>query len=58
MQTIREFAETFNKKSAVVMEEARRTLLDISESANKVTLKIDPQAVSSPRPPRRQNPPR
>jgi phospholipid/cholesterol/gamma-HCH transport system substrate-binding protein len=58
MQTIREFAETFNKKSAVVMEEARRTLLDISEGANKVTLKIDPQAVSSPRPPRRQNPPR
>ena len=58
MQTIREFAETFNKKSAVVMEEARRTLLDISESANKVTLKIDPQAVSSPRPPRRQTPPR
>jgi phospholipid/cholesterol/gamma-HCH transport system substrate-binding protein len=58
MQTIREFAETFNKKSAVVMEEARRTLVDISESANKVTLKIDPQAVANPRPPRRQNPPR
>ncbi|HET7886609.1 MAG TPA: MlaD family protein [Bradyrhizobium sp.] len=59
MQTIREFAETFNKKSAVVMEEARRTLLDISEGANKVTLKIDPQAVSTaPRPPRRQNPQR
>jgi phospholipid/cholesterol/gamma-HCH transport system substrate-binding protein len=58
MQSIREFAETFNKKSAVVMEEARHTLLDISEGANKVTLKIDPQAVSSPRPPRRQNPQR
>lgn len=58
MQTIREFAETFNKKSAVVMDEARRTLVDISEGANKVTQKIDPQAVSSPRPPRRQNPQR
>ena len=58
MQTIREFAETFNKKSAVVMEEARHALLDISEGANKVTLKIDPQAASSPRPPRRQNPQR
>jgi phospholipid/cholesterol/gamma-HCH transport system substrate-binding protein len=58
MRTIREFAETFNKKSAVVMEEARHTLLDISEGANKVTVKIDPQAASSPRPPRRQNPPR
>jgi phospholipid/cholesterol/gamma-HCH transport system substrate-binding protein len=60
MQTIREFAETFNKKSAVVMDEARHTLLDISESANKVTLKIDPQAAGAgtPRPPRRQAPQR
>jgi phospholipid/cholesterol/gamma-HCH transport system substrate-binding protein len=58
MQSIREFAENFNKKSAVVMEEARRTLLDISEGAKKVALKIDPQAVGSPRPPRRPNPPR
>jgi phospholipid/cholesterol/gamma-HCH transport system substrate-binding protein len=58
MQSIREFAETFNKKSAVVMNEARHTLLDISEGANKVTVKIDPAAVSSPRPPRRQKPPR
>src|SRR5580698_8596964 len=58
MHAIREFAETFNKKSAVVMEEARHTLVDISEGANKVTLKIDPQAVSNPRPPRRQNPQR
>jgi phospholipid/cholesterol/gamma-HCH transport system substrate-binding protein len=58
MRTIREFAETFNKKSAVVMEEARHTLLDISESANKVTLKIDPQGAPAPRPPRRQSPQR
>jgi phospholipid/cholesterol/gamma-HCH transport system substrate-binding protein len=58
MQNIREFAETFNKKSAVVMEEARHTLLDISENANKVTLKIDPQAAPGPRPPRRQSPQR
>jgi hypothetical protein len=40
------------------MEEASHTLLDVSEGANKVTVKIDPQAASSPRPPRRQNPPR
>jgi phospholipid/cholesterol/gamma-HCH transport system substrate-binding protein len=58
MQAIREFAITFNKKSAVVMEEARHTLIDISEGANKVALKIDPQAVGNPRPPRRQNPQR
>jgi len=59
MQSIREFAETFNKKSSVVMEEARRTLLDVSEGANKITAKFDPQTVnSSPRPPRRQAPQR
>ena len=33
-------------------------LVFISEGANKVTVKIDPQAASSPRPPRRQNPQR
>jgi phospholipid/cholesterol/gamma-HCH transport system substrate-binding protein len=57
MREIREFAQTFDKKSATVMEEARQTLLDVSESANKVTLKLDPQ-ISSPRPPRRQIPQR
>ena len=57
MQAIREFAQTFNKKSATVMEEARQTLLDVSESANKITMKLDPQA-GSPRPPRRQVPQR
>jgi phospholipid/cholesterol/gamma-HCH transport system substrate-binding protein len=55
MQAIREFAQTFNKKSAVVMEEARQTLLDVSEGANKITMKFDPRAVST-RPPRRQVP--
>jgi phospholipid/cholesterol/gamma-HCH transport system substrate-binding protein len=57
LRDIREFARTFDKKSGTVMEEARQTLLDVSESANKVTLKLDPQAVSS-RPPRRQTPQR
>ena len=57
MREIREFAQTFDKKSATVMEEARQTLLDVSEGANKVTLKLDPQ-VGSPRPPRRQIPQR
>jgi phospholipid/cholesterol/gamma-HCH transport system substrate-binding protein len=57
MREIREFAQTFDKKSAVVIDEARQTLLDVSESANKITLKFDPQA-ATPRPPRRQAPPR
>ncbi len=61
VKSIREFAETFNKKSAVVMEEGRRSLLDISQAAIKVTRKFDPQAVSgdnAPAPPRKPNPKR
>lgn len=59
MRTIREFAVTFNKRSAVVIDEARQTLLDVSDGANKITAKFDPQAVvNSPRPPRRQAPQR
>ena len=50
VQTIRELAESFNKKSATVMEEGRRSLLDVSEAAVKMTRKIDPQAVSGERP--------
>jgi phospholipid/cholesterol/gamma-HCH transport system substrate-binding protein len=58
MKGIREFAETFNKKSAVVMEEGRRTLLDISQSAVEMTHKLNPQAVDAdnPPPPRKPNP--
>jgi phospholipid/cholesterol/gamma-HCH transport system substrate-binding protein len=58
MKDIREFAETFNKKSAIVMEEGRRTLLDISQSAIQVTRKFNPQAGEddNPPPPRRPNP--
>jgi len=55
VKTIRELAESFNKKSATVMEEGRRSLLDVSEAAVKVTRKFDPQAVSggNAAPPRR-----
>jgi len=57
VKTIRELAESFNKKSATVMEEGRRSLLDISEAAVRVTRKFDPQAVSvgNPPPPRKPN---
>ena len=57
LREMREFAQTFDKKSGIVIEEARQTLLDVSESANKITSKFDPQAVG-PRPPRRQAPQR
>lgn len=58
MKDIREFAQAFDKKSAVIMDDARQTLVDVSESANKVTLKFNPQAASSPRQPRRPAPQR
>jgi phospholipid/cholesterol/gamma-HCH transport system substrate-binding protein len=60
VKSIREFAETFDKKSAAVIEEGRRTLLDISQSAVKVTRKFDPQTGDgdNPAPPRKPNPKR
>src|SRR6202163_3852259 len=59
VRTIRELAESFNKRSGAFMEEGRRSLLDISQSAIKVTRKFDPQGVSgdtspAPRPPRQK----
>ncbi len=55
VRTIRELAESFNKKSGTVMEEGRRSLLDISHAAIKVTRKFDPQAAAetAPVPPKR-----
>jgi len=61
MKSIRELAESFNKRSAVFMEEGRRTFSDISENARKVTRKFDAQTGSSDEPlgpgPRRQRQP-
>jgi phospholipid/cholesterol/gamma-HCH transport system substrate-binding protein len=58
VKSIREFTETFDKKSRTVIEEARRSLLDISQAAIGVTHKLDPQAGEgeNPRPPRKPNP--
>ena len=47
VKSIRELAESFNKQSAAVMEEGRRSLLDISQAAIKVTRKFEPQPGSS-----------
>jgi phospholipid/cholesterol/gamma-HCH transport system substrate-binding protein len=57
VKTIRELAQSFNKKSGVLMEEGRRSLVDISQAAIKVTRKLDPQAVTgdNPPPPRKPN---
>jgi len=55
MRDLREFAETFNKKSGVIIEEARHTLLDISQSAVKVTRKFVSSSgdADNPAPPKR-----
>jgi phospholipid/cholesterol/gamma-HCH transport system substrate-binding protein len=57
VKSIRELAESFNKRSGALMEEGRRSLLDISQAAMKVTRKFDPQTGSgeTPAPPRRPN---
>ena len=54
---MRELADGMKKKSAAFMEEGRRTLLDISEAANKMSGTPGPQA-PAPRPPRRQSQPK
>ncbi|HLX17184.1 MAG TPA: MlaD family protein [Bradyrhizobium sp.] len=56
VKEIREFAETFNKKSATAIEEGRRTLFDISQSAIKVTRKFDADDGDNPASPRKPKP--
>jgi phospholipid/cholesterol/gamma-HCH transport system substrate-binding protein len=51
VRTIRELAESFNKRSGAFMEDGHRSLLDISQAAIRVTRKFDPQAVSGDNPP-------
>jgi phospholipid/cholesterol/gamma-HCH transport system substrate-binding protein len=48
VQSIRELAESFNKRSGIVMEEGRRSLLDISQAAVRFTRKLDPQPTAQP----------
>jgi phospholipid/cholesterol/gamma-HCH transport system substrate-binding protein len=51
VKSIREFADTMKKKSAIFIEDGRRTLLDISEAANRMS--GTPAAPAAPRPPRK-----
>ncbi len=58
VKSIRELAESFNKRSGPLMQEGRRSLLDISLAAQKVTRKFDPlasPAAAAPPPPRKPN---
>jgi phospholipid/cholesterol/gamma-HCH transport system substrate-binding protein len=54
VKSIRELAESLNKRSAALMVEGRRSLLDVSQAAQKVTRKFDAQTGSggNPSPPR------
>ena len=54
VRTIRDLVESFNKRSAAYMDEGRRSLLDISQAAIRVTRKFDPQAVGAENPPPRK----
>jgi phospholipid/cholesterol/gamma-HCH transport system substrate-binding protein len=58
VKSIRELAESFNKRSGVLMQEGRRSLLDVSQAAQKVTRKFDAQpaaGAAAPSPPRKPN---
>jgi phospholipid/cholesterol/gamma-HCH transport system substrate-binding protein len=48
MRSLREMANTFKQKSATYMEDGRRTLLDISQSADQMTRKFSGQAAAAP----------
>jgi phospholipid/cholesterol/gamma-HCH transport system substrate-binding protein len=58
VKSIRELAESFNKRSGALMDEGRRSLLDISQAASKVGQKLEPQTRSGENPslPRRPSP--
>jgi phospholipid/cholesterol/gamma-HCH transport system substrate-binding protein len=56
VKSIRELAESFNKRSGALMQEGRRSLIDISLAAQKVTRKFDAgAAAATPAPPRKPN---
>jgi phospholipid/cholesterol/gamma-HCH transport system substrate-binding protein len=47
LKSIREMADSFRHKSATTMEEARQTLLDLSDTANKMSQKLAPQTAGA-----------
>ncbi len=60
LRSLRELADTFKQKSAVFLEEGRRTLADISQGAQRMDRKFVPQGAgaSEALPPRKPQPKR
>jgi phospholipid/cholesterol/gamma-HCH transport system substrate-binding protein len=59
VQSIHELAESFNKRSATLMEEGRRTLVDVSLAASKMSGKLGAAGEAvAPAPPRKPLPKR
>jgi phospholipid/cholesterol/gamma-HCH transport system substrate-binding protein len=54
MKSLRELADTYKKKAATFMDDGRKMLSDLSESANNMTRKIDPASLPPPRRPQQQ----
>jgi len=50
VKSIRELADGFNRKSRIVMEEGRRSLLEISQAAVRLTRKFDAQPATAENP--------
>jgi phospholipid/cholesterol/gamma-HCH transport system substrate-binding protein len=48
VKALREMADSFRQKSDKLMEESRQTLLDLSETANNMTRKMNPAAAPAP----------
>lgn len=44
VKSMRELVQSFNKRSGALMNEGRRSLIDISQSVNKVDRKFDPRS--------------
>lgn len=53
IKDLHELADSMKKKSAAYVEEIRRSLLDVSEAANKMSGTPSPAATTAPRPPRK-----
>ena len=58
LKEIHEFADTYRQKTDVLIDQSRRSLLDISDAANNISRKLDPRAAAASPPPPRQPLPR